>query len=63
MTWTAPARGGAGVLVAQLGLGDGGGVAREVARRRVRRAARVGGRELAEAREVHEPLDDVGLRA
>ena len=53
MTCTAPGRGGRrAVLVAQLGVGDGGGVAREVARRRVRRAARVGARELAEPGEV-----------
>ena len=54
-------RGVGAVLVAQAGVGDGGGIAREVARRRVRSALRIGACELAQAGEVDEPLDDVGL--
>ena len=50
------------LLVAQAGLGHRGDRAGELARRRLRRAAHVRGRELAEARERDEPLDDVGLR-
>ena len=49
------------LLLAQAGLGDGGDRAGEVARRRLRRAARVGGRELAELGQVHQPLDDLGV--
>ena len=57
---TSPCAGPA-LLVAQAGLGDRRDRARELARRRLRRAAHVRGRELAEARERDEPLDDVGL--
>ena len=52
----------AGLLLAQARLGDRGDRARELARRRLRRAAHVVGGELAEAREVAQPLDDVGVR-
>ena len=54
-------RAGPALLVAQPGLGDRRDRAGELARRRLRRAAHVRGRELAEARERDEPLDDVGL--
>ena len=59
MSCTAPAAGA--VLLAQAGVRDRSGVAREVARRRVRRAPGVGARQLAEPGEVDEPLDDVRL--
>ena len=50
-----------GLLLAQAGLGDGGDVAGELPRRGLRRAAHVGGRQLAEAGQVEQALDDVGL--
>ena len=52
---------GAGrLLLAQPGVGDRGDRARELARRRLRRAAHVGRRQLGEARQVAQPLDDLG---
>ena len=57
----APARSGSSCSRSP-GVGDGGDRAREFTRRRLRRAPRVRGRELAEPRERPQPLDDVGLR-
>ena len=58
-----------GVRQRRLGLGlgkarlrDRGDVAREVARRGLRLAAHVGGRELAQLRDRHQPLERVRLR-
>ena len=49
-----------GLLLAQPGVGDGGDRAGELARGRLRRAAQVVGRQLAELGQVDEPLDDLG---
>jgi hypothetical protein len=50
------------LLLAEAGVGDGGDVRGELPRRRRRRPPGVAGRQLAELREVDEPLDDVGPR-
>ena len=50
----------AGLLLAQPGVGDGRDRAGELARGGLRRAAHVGGGELGEARQVAQPLDDLG---
>ena len=54
--------GRARLVVAQPGVGHGGRVAGELARRGLRRAPHVRGGHLGQARQHHEPLDDVGLR-
>ena len=50
------------LLLAQAGLGDGGDRAGEVTGRGLRRAAGVGGGQLAELGEVDQPLGDLGRR-
>ena len=50
------------LLLAQPRLGHGGDRAGELARGGLRRAAHVGGGELGELGEVHEPLDDLHRR-
>ena len=54
--------GRARLVVAQPRVGHRRRVARELARRGLRRAPHVGGGHLGQARQHHEPLDDVGLR-
>ena len=48
-------------MLAQSRVGDGGDRARELPRRRLRRAAGICRREFAERAERAQPLDDVGL--
>ncbi len=55
-------RRGAGLLLAQPGVADGGQVAGELARRGLGGAAHVGGGQLGQAGEVDQALHDVGVR-